>query len=88
MDAKGRDGKRGDAVVWRNPSRACQCEQALCRKRRLMLNISLQVINSVFGCCPSRLFVVIVVVVPVVVVMAVDNHYHLRLSRIRYRDAE
>jgi hypothetical protein len=36
-----------------------------------MLNISLQVINSVFGSGPSRLFVVIVVVVPVMMMMTV-----------------
>jgi hypothetical protein len=53
-----------------------------------MLDISLQIVDSVFGYCPSRLFVVIVVVMPVVVVMVVYDHNHLRLSRIRYRDAE
>jgi hypothetical protein len=53
-----------------------------------MLNISLQVINSVFGSYPSRLFVVIMVVMSVVVMTVVDYHNHLCLSRIRYRDAE
>jgi hypothetical protein len=54
----------------------------------LILSISLQIVNSVFGSRPSRLFVMIVVVMPVVVVMVVNYHNHLCLSRIRYRDAE
>jgi hypothetical protein len=56
-----------------------------------MLNIPLQIVDSVFGSGPSRLFVVIVVVVmmPVVVMMGLTySHHDLRLRRKRCREAE
>jgi hypothetical protein len=55
-----------------------------------MLNISLQIVDSVFGSCPSSLLVIVVVVMmPVVVMMALTySHHNLRLCRIRYCGTE